>query len=72
MSDRRLRTVVADTSALVSLAVPRADAGVEPHVPDPFQYLLSSCDVVVPPEMVAELHDITQYRISTPICEQRA
>jgi hypothetical protein len=40
MSGQRLRTVVADTSALVSLAVPRADAAVGPDVPDPFQYLL--------------------------------
>jgi len=48
MSGRRLRTVVADTSALVSLAVPRADAAVDSDAPDPFQYLLTSCDVVVP------------------------
>ncbi|GAA0296865.1 hypothetical protein [Halarchaeum salinum] len=62
MSGHRLRTVVADTSALVSLAVPRADAAVGPDVPDPFQYLLTSCDVVVPPEVVAELRDIAQYQ----------
>src|SRR6056297_2083287 len=62
MSGRRLRTVVADTSALVSLAVPRADAAVDTDVPDPFQYLLTSCDVVVPPEVIAELRDITQYQ----------
>ena len=62
MSDRRLRTVVADTSALVSLGVPRADATVDADAPDPFQYLLTSCDVFVPPEMIAELHDITQYQ----------
>lgn len=62
MSGPRLRTVVADTSALVSLAVPRADAAIGTDVPDPFQYLLTSCDVVVPPEVVAELRDITQYQ----------
>lgn len=62
MSGHRLRTVVADTSALVSLAVPRADTAVGTDVPDPFQYLLSSCDVFVPPEVVAELRDITQYQ----------
>ena len=62
MSGRQLRTVVADTSALVSLAVPRADAAVDTDTPDPFQYLLTSCDVFVPPEVVAELRDITQYQ----------
>jgi len=54
--------VVADTSALVSLAVPRADAAVGTDIPDPFQYLLTSCDVFVPSEVVAELRDITQYQ----------
>jgi len=63
MSGRRLRTVVADTSALVSLAVPRADAFVDTDTaPDPLQYFLTSCDVFVPPEVVAELRDITQYQ----------
>ena len=62
MSGQRLRTVVADTSALVSLAVPRAEAAVGTDVPDPFQYLLTSCAVFVPPEVVAELRDITQYQ----------
>jgi hypothetical protein len=62
MSSRRLRTVVADTSALVSLAVPRADAAVDTEAPDPLQYLLTSCDVFVPPEVVAELRDIAQYQ----------
>jgi len=62
MSDRQLETVVADTSALVSLAVPRADAAVGTDAPDPFQYLLTSCDVFVPPEVLAELEDITQYQ----------
>ena len=62
MSGRQLRAVVADTSALVSLAVPRADAAVGTDAPDPFQYLLTSCDVFVPSEVVTELRDITQYQ----------
>lgn len=58
-----LRTVVADTSALVSLAVPRADAAYDTTTaPDPLQYLLTSCDVFVPPEVVAELRELTQYQ----------
>ncbi|SEP21790.1 hypothetical protein SAMN05216388_104623 [Halorientalis persicus] len=64
MSGHRLRTVVADTSALVSLAVPRADAAVDTDAVDPFQYLLTSCDLFVPPEVIAELRDITQYQDS--------
>ncbi|WP_436927980.1 hypothetical protein [Halosimplex amylolyticum] len=56
----RLRTVVADTSALVSLAVPRADGGWEGG--DPLQYLLTSCTLLVPPEVVSELKDVAQYR----------
>ena len=39
----RLQTVVADTSALVSLAVPRADATVDDALLDPLQYVLTSC-----------------------------
>jgi hypothetical protein len=63
MSSTSLRTVVADTSALVSLAVPRADADYDAETaPDALQYLLTSCDVSVPPEVVAELQDCTQYR----------
>ena len=63
MSGARLRTVVADTSALVSLGVPRADADYDTDTaPDPLQYLLTSCDVSVPPEVVSELQDLTQYR----------
>lgn len=61
MSGRpRLRTVVADTSALVSLGVPRADG--EYDGPDPLQYLLTSCEVSVPPEVVSEFRDVAQYR----------
>ncbi|WP_137290027.1 hypothetical protein [Natronorubrum halophilum] len=63
MSRLRLRTVVADTSALVSLAVPRADPGYDTESsPDPLQYLLTSCDVSVPPEVTRELGDMTQYQ----------
>lgn len=64
MSGRqRLRTVVADTSALVSLAVPRADSAYDTDAnPDPLQSLLTSCDVTVPPEVVAELRDVSQYQ----------
>ncbi|GAB6878856.1 hypothetical protein JCM17823_11300 [Halorubrum gandharaense] len=62
MSGPRLETAVADTSALVSLAVPRADAACDAAAPDPLQYLLTSCDVFVPPDVVAELRDITQYQ----------
>ncbi|WP_135855071.1 hypothetical protein [Halorussus salinus] len=64
MSSRtQLRTVVADTSALVSLAVPRADTDYDTDAnPDPLQYLLTSCDVFAPPEVVTELRDIAQYQ----------
>ena len=63
MSGARLRTVVADTSALVSLGVPRADADYDTDTgPDPLQYLLTSCDVSVPPGVVPELRDFTRYR----------
>jgi hypothetical protein len=63
MSGHRLRTVVADTSALISLAVPRADADYDTDTtPDPLQYLLTSCTVVIPPEVLDELRDVTQYR----------
>ncbi|SIS21538.1 hypothetical protein [Natronorubrum thiooxidans] len=58
----QLRTVVADTSALVSLAVPRADERYDTETsPDPLQYLLTSCEVFVPPEVVSELRDLAQY-----------
>lgn len=58
----QLRTVVADTSALVSLGIPRADERYDTDAaPDPLQYLLTSCTVSVPPEVVSELRDIAQY-----------
>ena len=63
MSGPRLQTVVADTSALVSLTVPRADATFDTQTnPDPFQYLLTSCEVFVPPDVVRELRELTQYQ----------
>jgi predicted nucleic acid-binding protein len=63
MSRSRLRTVVADTSALVSLVVPRADPKYNTTInPDPFQYFVTSCDVFVSPEVVTELRDMTQYQ----------
>ncbi len=63
MSRPPLRTVVDDTSALVSLAVPRADGEYDTTTaPDPLQYLLTACEVSVPPEVVSELHDIRQYQ----------
>jgi hypothetical protein len=58
-----LRTVVADTSALVSLAVARADGAIDTdELPDPLQYLLTSCSVSVPPEVLVELRDLSQHR----------
>ena len=63
MSDLRLQTVVADTSALVSLAFPRADAAYDTDSnPDPLQYLLTSCSVSVPVEGIEELREIAQYQ----------
>ncbi|PSP18605.1 hypothetical protein BRC62_02795 [Halobacteriales archaeon QH_10_67_13] len=44
------------------LAVPHADAAVGTTVLDPFQYLLTSCEVFVPPEVIAELRDLAQYQ----------
>lgn len=63
MTGPRLQTVVADTSALVSLAVPRADTAYNTETaPGPLRYLLTSCNVFVPPEVVVELRDLTQYQ----------
>lgn len=65
MSRPRLRTAVADTSALVSLAVPSAAQDYDTTSnPDPLQYLLTSCAVTVPPEVVSELETLTQYQDS--------
>jgi hypothetical protein len=64
MSDGpRLHSVVADTSALVSLAVPRTVVEYDAESnPDPLQYLLTSCLVTIPPEVVAELRNLSQYQ----------
>jgi len=59
--ERRLETVVADTSALVSLAVPGADEGYDETHPDPLTYLLSSCSVHVPKTVVSELRNTAEY-----------
>lgn len=57
-----METAVADTSALVSLAVPSADATYNTDEnPDPLQYLLTSCTVYVPEAVIAELEDVAQY-----------
>ena len=57
-----MQAVVADTSALVSLAVPGADSTYDTNAnPDPLQYLLTSCRVAVPEEVVAELQEMAQY-----------
>lgn len=55
-------TVVADTSALISLGVPAADATYDPVAnPDPLQQLLRSCTVYVPTQVEAELRTTAQY-----------
>lgn len=64
MSGRQqFQTVVADTSALVSLAVPKAVSEYDTtDEPDPLQFLVTSCEVTVPPEVIDELRAITQYQ----------
>ena len=58
----QLRSVVADTSALVSLAVPvTVETYDHDERPDPLQYLLTSCDVFLPEEVVSELKNVAQY-----------
>ena len=56
------RVVVADTSALVSLAIPRAVACPTETTSDPLQHLFTSCDVFVPPEVIEELRHMAQYQ----------
>ena len=59
---QELRTVVADTSALVSLAIPRTDADDERETNlDPLRWLLTSCSVAVPEAVVDELHDVATH-----------
>ena len=58
----QLRSVVADTSALVSLAVPvTVETYDHDERPEPLQYLLTSCDVFLPEEVVSELKNVAQY-----------
>ncbi|MFB6200800.1 MAG: hypothetical protein ABEI98_02200, partial [Halorhabdus sp.] len=57
-----METVVADTCALVSLAIPKADADYETAVdPDPLQYLLTGPEVLVPLQVERELHEMAGY-----------
>lgn len=57
-----MQTLVADTSALVSLAIPQADSTFDTTTyPDPLQYLLTSCTVSIPPEVQRELKTMAQY-----------
>lgn len=54
--------IVADTSALVSLAVPSADARYDTDAnPDPLQHLLTGHTVSVPTEVRTELREIARY-----------
>ncbi|MFW6435426.1 MAG: hypothetical protein ACOCY1_03500 [Halovenus sp.] len=57
-----MESVVADTCALVSLAIPKADATYDTAVdPDPLQYLLTGCDVTVPTQVEIELREMAGY-----------
>jgi predicted nucleic acid-binding protein len=57
-----METVVADTCALVSLAIPKADADYETAVdPAPLQYLLTGPEVLVPLQVERELHEMAGY-----------
>nr|WP_248299414.1 hypothetical protein [Halorhabdus amylolytica] len=57
-----METVVADTCALVSLAIPTADANYETTVdPDPLQYFLTGAEVLVPLQVERELHEMAGY-----------
>jgi predicted nucleic acid-binding protein len=57
-----MQTTVADTSALISLAVPAAVATYDTTTnPDPLQLLLTSCTVYVPTPVETELRTTAQY-----------
>jgi len=57
-----METVVADTCALVSLAIPKSDTGYDTaSEPDPLQYLLTGCEVTVPVQVKAELRKMAGY-----------
>lgn len=53
-----METVVADTCALVSLAIPRTHAE---SIPNPLQYLLTSTRVSVPTQVRDELREMSGY-----------
>lgn len=57
-----MERVVADTCALVSLAIPKADANYDTDTnPDPLQFLLTGCDVLVPAQIEAEIREMAGY-----------
>ena len=57
-----MQTTVADTSALINLAVPAADATYDTTTnPDSLQLFLTSCTVHVPTQVEAELRTTAQY-----------
>lgn len=57
-----MKIVVADTSTLISLGVPAADSTYDTTTnPDPLQHLLTSCTVVIPTQVEAELRTTAQY-----------
>jgi hypothetical protein len=57
-----MQTTVADTSALISLAVPAADTTYNTTTnPDPLQFFITSCTVYVPAQVEAELRTTAQY-----------
>lgn len=61
MSSWQLQTAVPDTGALLSIAVPRAlSSSDDASDGDPFQWLLTACDVSVPPAVVADLRALAQ------------
>jgi predicted nucleic acid-binding protein len=57
-----MQTTVADTSALISLAVPAADATYDTTTnPDPLQLFLTSCTVHMPTQVETELRTTAQH-----------
>lgn len=57
-----METVVADTSALVSLGIPSADSTYDSQTaPDPLRILLTGTSVIVPESVIDELEETAQY-----------
>ncbi|QSG14695.1 hypothetical protein [Halapricum desulfuricans] len=57
-----METVVADTCALASLAIPRSVSSYDTaSEPDPLQYLLTGSDVFVPTQVETELQEMAGY-----------